>query len=92
MRTPKSVRRADAKRNSIIDSKSVEKVIGNITIMASQTLWGDNRTSRTICVYHTGACRTPWEENYEEDIESYEFKNADEANRKYVELVKRYSK
>lgn len=92
MRTPKSVRIADAKRNQIIDSKFSEKVIGDITIMTSQTVWGNNSITRTICVYHTGACRMPWEANYEEDIESYEFKDAEQANRKYVELVKRYSK
>lgn len=92
MRTPKSVRISDAKRNSIIDSKSSEKVIGDITIMTSQTVWGNNSITRTICVYRTGACRMPWEANYEEDIESYEFKDAEQANRKYIELVRRYSK
>lgn len=92
MRTPKSVRKADAKKNRIIDEKKNEKVIGDITILASQTLWGDNTTSRTICVYRTGAVREPWENGYEEDIEKYEFKDAKEANRKYMEIIRRYSK
>jgi hypothetical protein len=34
----------------------------------------------------------PWDDKYEEDIENYEFKDAEQANRKYIELVKRYSK
>ena len=92
MRTPKSVRKADAKRNQILDNKSSKKVIGDVTIMTSQTMWGDNSITRTICVYRTDACRMPWEDNYEEDIENYEFKDAEQANRKYIELVKRYSK
>jgi hypothetical protein len=92
MRTPKSVRRADAKKNAVLDEKRSEKVIGDITILASQLLWGDNTTTRTICVYRTGAVREPWEDGYEEDIESYTFKDAGEANKKYMEIVRRYSK
>ena len=92
MRTPKSVRRADAKKNRVIDEKRSEKVIGDITILASQVVWGDNTTTRHICVYRTGAVREPWEDGYEEDIEEYEFKDAGEANKKYMEIVRRYSK
>lgn len=91
MRTPKNVRKADAKKNAIIDSKKIEKVIGNITILASQVLWGDNSITRSINVYHTGAIRTPWDDGYEQDIESYEFRDANDANRKFIELIKRYS-
>lgn len=92
MRTPKSVRKADAKKNTIIDSKKIEKVIGNITILASQVFWGDNSITRSISVYHTGAIRTPWDDGYEEDIEQYNFESSEEANRKYVELVRKYTK
>lgn len=91
MRTPKNIRRADAKKNAIKDSKRIEKVIGNITILASQVVWGDDSITRTINVYHTGAIRAPWENGYEQDIESYEFRNANDANRKFLELVKRYN-
>ena len=92
MRTPKSIIKADAKKNRVIDEKRSEKVIGDITILASQVLWGDNRTSRTICVYRTGAIREPWEDGYEEDIENYEFEDAGEANKKYMEIIRRYTK
>lgn len=92
MRIPKNVRRADAKKNAIKDSKKIEKVIGNITILASQILWGDNTTTRTISVYHTGAVRQPLESNYEEDLEKYEFDTVDAANAKYIELVTKYLK
>lgn len=92
MRTPKRIRKIDAKKNMVINSKKNEKIIGDITISTSQILWGDNTTTRTINVYHTGAIRTPWDNGYEEDIESYEFKDAESANRKYLEIIKRYSK
>lgn len=92
MRTPKSVIRADEKKSRIVEEKRIEKVIGDITILSSQILWGDKTTSRTICVYRSNAIREPWEDGYEEDIESYTFKDAEEANKKYMEIVRRYSK
>lgn len=92
MRTPKSVKRADAKRNRIMDHKSFQKTIGDIVIETQQITWGDNTTSRSICVYNKNAERMPWEPNYQPDLESYEFTTADEANKKYLELCTKYSK
>ena len=88
MRTPKSFKKADAKRNSIVNRNETQRVIGNITILAVQTLWGDGKTTRTISVFNTDANRCPWDESYEEDLENYEFDNAEDANAKFKEIIK----
>lgn len=92
MRTPKSVRKADLKKNWIIESKDATVEFGNITIFTNQIKYESGEVARVIAVYKTGAQRCPWEDNYEEDIENYEFDNANEANEKFLELVRKYHK